>query len=370
MDMLWGYFFSALAIAALVGALVLYERDRARAAGSTLWPPLLGLLSRPGSSPGRGRSCSGSWWERSWSCCCVRRRGAASVAPGHRTCACSSRLLVPLVVAVAIPLGYYVVLGRVDPAWAIDPGVHDFLDPPWWAIGVTIAPLALPALLAYRRLPTNFHEAALRVWPVAALALYWLLTNAYPGHYAPHALTGLSIPLAVLAVTGVASLRPEACSRPRRARRGGRAVAVLTVPATVDRLQRGAGTASTTTRGPYFLTPGRARRVRLPRPARHPRGGARPGVDGPARARPGPAATRASGTCSGRPTTCAGASTRTCCSRAGSPRWRARAIARSSHARFLLAGCRGTTDLTEVLGAGLADVRKHFGCATVYELKA
>ena len=43
-DMLWGYYFSALAIAALVGALVLYERDR-RAGRLTLWPPLLGFLS-------------------------------------------------------------------------------------------------------------------------------------------------------------------------------------------------------------------------------------------------------------------------------------------------------------------------------------
>ena len=179
----------------------------------------------------------------------VRRRGAdepGTAAPDLRLLA---RLFVPLVVAVALPLGYYVVLGNVDPAWSIDPGVHDFLDPPWWAIGVTIAPLALPALLSYRLRPANFHEAALRVWPVAALGLYWLLTTAYPGHYAPHALRGLSVPLAVLAVAGVASLR---LSLPR-------AAAVAAAVAACRRAHRARprptasarrATASTRTRGP------------------------------------------------------------------------------------------------------------------------
>src|SRR5439155_10689774 len=43
-DMLWGYYFSALAVAALVAALIVYERDR-RSGRPSAWPPLLGFLA-------------------------------------------------------------------------------------------------------------------------------------------------------------------------------------------------------------------------------------------------------------------------------------------------------------------------------------
>jgi hypothetical protein len=266
---------------------------------------------------------------------------------------------------VAIPLGYYVVLGNVDPAWSIDSGVHDFLDPPWWAIGVTIAPLALPALLAYRRPPANFHGAAVRFWPVAALALYWLLTNAYPGHYAPHALRGLSVPLAVLAVAGVASLR---LSLPRAATAAAAVVAVgvLTVPATADRFDTARDRINENS-GPYFLTQGERDAFDYLNESDVPGAVLAPVSMGQLV----PAET-------GRHTS------------VGNLFWTpdyfrrrqytdllfqgriapaaVRAIAKSSHARFLFAGCSGTTDLTDALGDLLADVHR-FGCATVYELR-
>ena len=43
-DMLWGYYYSALGMAGLAAALLLYERDR-RAGRLTLWAPLVGLLA-------------------------------------------------------------------------------------------------------------------------------------------------------------------------------------------------------------------------------------------------------------------------------------------------------------------------------------
>ncbi len=361
-DMLWGYFFSALAIAATVGALVLYERDR-RAGRLTLWPPLLGFLST-WLQPWEGPLLLGLVVGAELVLWFLRRRGVSGVEPALERRALV-RLVAPVVAAVAIPLAYYVVLGRVDSAWSSDPKL-DFLDPPWWAIGVTIAPLAIPALLAYRQLPTTFHAAALRVWPVAALGIYWLLTNVYKGHYAPHALRGLSIPLAALAVTGVASLRLQV-ARGAAVAAVVCAVGVLTVPATLDRLSEARDRINDNS-GPYFLTTGERDAFdyldRLPTPG---------AVLAPvSMGQLVPART-------GRHTS------------VGNLFWTpdflrrrlytdllfegrisaagARSIARSSHARFLLAGCRGTADLTKLLGGLLADV-KHFGCATVYELKA
>ena len=177
-DMLWGYYFSALAIAALVGALVLYERDRP-AGRVTLWPALLGFLStwlQPWEGPLVLEVVIGAELVLEL----MRRRSSREIAPGPGRrissaswvrCWWPRRCRSPTTWSSA---GW-------KPAWSIDPGVHDFLDPPWWAIFVTIAPLAIPALLAYRRLPTNFHEAALRVWPVAALGIYWFLINLYTG---------------------------------------------------------------------------------------------------------------------------------------------------------------------------------------------
>ncbi|HEU0023811.1 MAG TPA: hypothetical protein VFQ12_04240 [Thermoleophilaceae bacterium] len=362
LDMLWGYFFSALAVAGLVAALLLYERDR-RNARPTPWPPLLAFLSA-WLQPWEGPLLLGIVVGAELLLWLIRRRGGAGVepAPENRTLA---RLLGPLVGAVAIPLGYYVVLGRVDPAWSIDPGVHDFLDPPWWAIGVTIAPLALPGLLAYRLRPTSFHQAALRVWPIAALGLYWVLTTAYPGHYAPHALRGLSIPLAVLAVLGIASLRvmvPRTVALAAVAC----ALAVLTLPATVDRLGEARDRINENS-GPYFLTRGERDALdyldRLDTPG---------AVYAPvSMGQLVPAKT-------GRHTS------------VGNLFWTpdylrrraytqllfqgflappaVRAIARSSGARFMFTGCTGATDLEDALRPLLASVRR-FDCATVYELR-
>lgn len=362
LDMLWGYFFSALAIAGIVAALVLYERDR-RTGRVTLWPALLGFLSawlQPWEGPLLLGIVVGA--ELLLALLLPGRAAEGQAAPDRRALV---RLLAPLVVATGIPLAYYVVLGRVDPAWSIDPGVHDFLDPPWWAIGVAIAPLALPALLAYRQRPTTFHEAAVRVWPVAALALYWLLTNAYPGHYAPHALRGLSIPLAVLAVTGVASLRP---ALPRAA---GLAVAAgivlaLTLPAAVDRFSEARDRINENS-GPYFLT--RGERDALDYLDRLDTPGAVYAPVSMGQLVPARTGRHTSvGNLFWTPDYLRRRTYTELLFQGRLPPVAARAIVRSSHARFLFSGCRVAADLTDALGGMLADV-KRFDCATVYELR-
>ena len=69
---------------------------------------------------------------------------------------------------------------------------------PWWAIALTIAPLALPAILAYRIPADGWQEKAVRVWPLAALVVYLLPFGTFPYH----SFQGLAIPLSILAVQG------------------------------------------------------------------------------------------------------------------------------------------------------------------------
>jgi hypothetical protein len=115
---------------------------------------------------------------------------------------------------VAAPLVYYFVLGQTDDAWRLasevnSAGAFPEWRWPWWAMVLTLLPLAAPAALAYRLPAPSWQEQAIRVWPLAALAVYLAPFGTFPYH----AFQGLSIPLCVLAVQGAASVWP----RPRPA---------------------------------------------------------------------------------------------------------------------------------------------------------
>ena len=110
-------------------------------------------------------------------------------------------------------------LGRYDPAWELAgksnaAGAMPEWSWPWWAVALTIAPLAVPAVLAYRLPADGWQEKAVRVWPLAALVVYLLPFGTFPYH----SFQGLAIPLSILAVQGVADgLAPPAAARRRRA---------------------------------------------------------------------------------------------------------------------------------------------------------
>ena len=116
----------------------------------------------------------------------------------------------PMLVASTLPLVYYWILERVDPAWEIAGHANRKFELGWppsvWLIG--LLPLALPAALAYRRRPEDWQELALRVLPLAFVGEYFLITVSGLGTFPFHSLQGLSLPLAVLAVQGTAALRP------------------------------------------------------------------------------------------------------------------------------------------------------------------
>ena len=67
--------------------------------------------------------------------------------------------------AVAIPAAYYWALSHWDPAWELASksnaaGSQPTWSWPWWAIALTLAPLAVPAALAYRSRVRDWQEIA------------------------------------------------------------------------------------------------------------------------------------------------------------------------------------------------------------------
>jgi hypothetical protein len=100
--------------------------------------------------------------------------------------------------ATAAPLGYYAVLARADAGWRIAHVQNASNRPNILLLMVALAPLLVPAIASIRRGRPRGRElrtVALWLWPAAALAVYFGSPE-----FAPHALEGLSLPLAVLAV--------------------------------------------------------------------------------------------------------------------------------------------------------------------------
>ncbi len=184
---LWGYPFTALCIASLVGALLAYERDRVDRRLRP-WAPLLGL------------TCA---WLQPWQGAtfliliigtegvCARRERAIDV-----------RLVIVTGLATAIPLVYYSILSRTDPTWILS-GKVNLVVYPWVPVLLTLLPLALLTILACRYRAPSFNDVAVRLWPLTALAIYCVIALAHVGTFPSHALQGLSVPFAVLLVTVV-----------------------------------------------------------------------------------------------------------------------------------------------------------------------
>lgn len=99
----------------------------------------------------------------------------------------------------ALPLAYQVVLSRTDAAWKLAAKLNDRPDlvvtTPQLAV---LGPLVLVALLGViRRPPRGDGERMLVLWPLAALVIY-----RFDPEFPPHALQGVTLPLAALAVRG------------------------------------------------------------------------------------------------------------------------------------------------------------------------
>jgi hypothetical protein len=184
---LWGYPFTALAVACMIGALLSYERDRDDRRVRFLAPSL--ALICAWLQPWQGATVilivtgSEGWlWLR------TRRR-----PPG---------LLGWTLAAAVLPLGYYSLLSHFDASWALSGRVNLILNLPARELVVAVLPLAVCAVLAYWRFPLTFGDLAVRTWPLAAFALFWFIPLTHIGTFPEHSLQGLSVPFAVLAVLG------------------------------------------------------------------------------------------------------------------------------------------------------------------------
>jgi hypothetical protein len=239
---LWGYPLTAIAIASMCLCFLCYERDRGLNRVRPL-APFLGLL------------CA---WLQPWQGATVigvlvlseifmwRRDGIPRLRLLVATCGCT-----------AMPLIYFWALGRFDPVWKAANSLDQFAIP-LLTVMVTIAPLAIPALLAYRLPALHFQSVVLRFWPVVTLIEFQLINRTKFGTYGPHALQGLSIPLAVLAVGGVASVTFASIPRMLRTVLAMLLVLLILVPAGVQALNndRQIGTGLGYASDPYFIMRG------------------------------------------------------------------------------------------------------------------
>lgn len=348
---LWGYLLTSVAVFTIPFVLLGVERWRARPRGWLVALLGLGALLVCWLQPWQGAelglivfAVEGIRWLR------TRERPAVPV-------------LAAVAVGVALPAAYYYWLSHSDPGWKLageanQAGAQALWSWPWWAIVLTVAPLAIPAALAYRLPAPTWQDVAVRVWPLAILAVFLLPFGTFPYH----SFQGLTLPLAILAVQGAATVWP----RPRLAVVLA-AIAVLTLPGIAHKLE--VAKRSVNAGGdPFYVFPGEVDALKAlesdPRPG---------GVLAPTYASyltpsrtgrevyVGPFSwtpdweerqQRANDLFEGRLT---GAE--------------ARAFVRSTNARWLFADCRPLADLTATLAPLLARPPQRFGCATIYELR-
>ena len=180
-------------------------------------------------------------WLHSWQGLTLLLIIAALVATGpprprHRV------LLIPAL-ALLLPLAYGAILAHSDPSWELA-AEHNKTAISFIGVGTMLlvfAPLAVPAIVGAVGWPDDVQERMVRLWPLAAFAVYF----AYP-EFRAHALESLALPLAVLAVRGWSRLRLPlalACL----------ALAVMTVPGAVYYARSFGQTLSDRSQG-YFLT--------------------------------------------------------------------------------------------------------------------
>jgi hypothetical protein len=345
---LWGYLFSAIAVGLMPLALLAYERGRDGGPRRALALAGLAGLVCAWLQPWQGATViailvAAETW-------CVARRGrSARAAAGD--------VAVP-VLLTALPLAYYLALSRLDASWALAGRANDLPRWPWWVTVVGLAPLALPAAFAYRLPVHDFADAALRAWPIVAVAIFYLPVGTFPFH----AFQGITLPLVVLSVLAV---RAHLGPRPLPIALALLIAVVMILPGTLYRADQ---LRSAVSKGyqPFFLKRGEhdalAYLDRLP---------GRGGVLAPVYS--GllvPAYT-------GRETWIgAGSWTPDFAERQRATErlfggrmtaTQAAAVIRSSGARFLFSDCHGRADISGLVAAVARPLRR-FGCATVYEV--
>ena len=268
------------------------------------------------------------------------------------------------VVMTALPLAYYALLERADGSWWLGrvASNHTF---PLWSILLEIAPLLLPALLAYHGRPRSFLSASTRVWPIAAFAVFVVSTTAL-GATPLHAFQGITIPLSVLAIQGVG--RAGFGRLPHRLLLGSLTIAALTIPATLYQLNNARSLIAPRPGTANFIT--RDERRALDYLASDPKPGGVISRSYLGALVPGETSRHTLvGDCLWSQPHCSARllAVRRLFEGLLTPR-SARRFVLGSGARFLLADCRPNANLDRLLRPIIRSVHQ-FGCARVYEIE-
>jgi hypothetical protein len=346
---LWGYMFTAIAVGLMPLVLLAYERGRR--GGSR---KLLALAA------GGGLLCA--WlqpWQGATLAFVVVGAEAFLVVLARDRLGPAIRDAAPVTLAIALPLLYYLILSRSDSAWELAGTANSDGSWPFWVMVVGLAPIAIPALFAYRLPAPELGTIALRLWPAAALLVFYLPTGTFPAH----ALQGITIPLTVLAAVAV---RDQLGERPLPVALIAAALAVLVVPGVAYRADQLRGAVNAGLQ-PFFLEDREHDALRHLERAPEPGGVLTTFFSGQAV----PAYTgRATwvGATSWTPDFKArrDAATRLFSGELG-PGAAARLIRRSG-ARFLYSDCRGHPDISATV-ARMTGPPERFGCATVYRVR-
>jgi hypothetical protein len=267
---------------------------------------------------------------------------------------------------VALPCIYYFGLGHVDPVWQMGQAHARHVFSSIEALSAA-APLLGFALLGYRGRPVDFLELTLRVWLPATLLL-WLFALTALGATPQHAVNGLAIAMAMLAVGGVH--RAGLDRLPRARLLAGLGVALLTIPGTVLTLAGAHDFIAPQSENANYIRPAESRALHAldadPTPGGvltgDYLGAAVPGLTG-----------RATfvGNCLWSEPNCAARKALTTSLFAGRlTRVAARALVASSGARFLLGDCGSRPAAVTAQLGGLTVSERRFGCATVWQLSA
>jgi hypothetical protein len=326
---LWGYMFTAVAVGLVPLGLLAYER------GSFAWAAAAGLFA--------------SWFQPWQGATFALVLVAAELLSRRRP----RDLALPLA-ATALPLVYYFVLSKADDSWKLADSANDFARWPWWVTVLGLAPLALPALFAYRIPGRDFGQVALRVWPIAALVIFYLPVGTFPFH----AIQGMTLPLVVLAALAIREHRVPVWAVAA-------AALLLIVPGTAYRADN---IRDAVNKGfqPFFLTP--SEHDALSYLDRDPQRG---GVLAPVYSGLLVPAYTGRETWVGAGSWTPDFETRRAAAEelfAGklSPA-AAERVVRGSGARFLYSDCHGRADIARIV-ASFTDPPRRFGCATVYRV--
>ncbi len=244
-DKLWGYVPSAIGLALVPVALLATERaldperalDRARGTrGVARRPRRRSATSKPLIVAALAALLAS--WLHPWQGITLGLIyvGLALVRRGRGWAA----LAVPAIGA-GLPLLYYYLLSHQDSAWKLASQYEVINRLPALVLLAGFGPLALIAAFGMRRPDGDLVEQSLLLWVVGCVVTYFA-NDAF----APHALQGLSLPIAVLAVRGWQRLRLPAVL-------GAAAVALITIPGLAYNARKFVRTTNSTRLVQYYL---------------------------------------------------------------------------------------------------------------------